>query len=227
MRPTSVVLVAGLCVVLAACSGSSATTAPSQAAASAALSTAPSEAPTSAATPSSVPTPAPSAPASTGPSSSANAEATAVPTSLDPCTIIPNATVNAMAGTTFPAGTESVTSGQGRICTYGARTTDVFMVIVGQAPDPATAKAWEANAQAGLAKAAGKGFTFTEDATIGDGAVYSKQGVTISGASFSGSALYFLKGNDFVGFSQVELGPNSMTTSVMIAEAKAIVSKLP
>ena len=153
MQRTIVALIAGLSVVLAACTGSSATNAPS---ASPLPVSGPSTAPTA---PPSIALP--SIAASTAPGGSANGGATAVPTALDPCTIIPNSTVNTLAGTTYPAGTESVTPGQGKICTYGAQTTNVFMVIVGQAPDAATAKAWEASAEAALAKAAGKGIPFT------------------------------------------------------------------
>jgi len=150
-----------------------------------------------------------------------------VPTALDPCTIIPNSTVNTLAGTTYPAGTESVTPGQGRICTYGAQTTNVFMVIVGQAPDAGTAKAWEASAEAALAKAAGKGIPFTTDATIGDGAVYFNGSVTIKGIPFNGSAIYALKGLVFFGFSQIAVGQPSMSVSAMTTEANAIVAALP
>jgi hypothetical protein len=209
-----VALVAGLSVVLAACTGSPATNAPS---ASPALGGGPSVAPSA----------IPSIAASTAPGASANGGATAVPTALDPCTIIPNATVNTLAATTYPPGTESVTPGQGKICTYGAQTTNVFMVIVGQAPDQPTAKAWEASAEASLAKAAGRGIPFTTDATIGDGAVYFTGSMTIKGIPFNGSALYALKGLVFFGFSQVTVGHPSMPVSAMTTEANAIVAALP
>ena len=222
MRRTIVALVAGLSVVLTACTGSSATNAPS---ASPVLVGGPSTAPSAA--PSTAPTAAPSVAASTAPVGSANGGATAVPTAIDPCTIIANSTVNTLAATTYPAGTESVTPGQGRICTYGSQTTNVFMVIVGQAPDPPTAKAWEASAEASLAEAAGRGIPFTTDATIGDGAVYFHGSMTISGIPFNGSAIYVLKGLVFFGFSQVVVGHPSMPISAMTTEASAIVAALP
>jgi hypothetical protein len=214
MRRTMVALVAGLSVVLTACTGSSATNTPSAS-------------PVLLGGPSTAPTAAPSVAASTAPVGSANGAPTAVATVLDPCTIIANSTVNTLAATTYPAGTESVTPGQGKICTYGSQTTNVFMVIVGQAPDPGTAKAWEATAEAALAEAAGKGIPFTTDATIGDGAVYFNGSITIKGVPFNGSAIYVLKGLVFFGFSQVTVGHPSMPISAMTTEAKAIVAALP
>ncbi|MGH2464465.1 MAG: hypothetical protein ACRDGI_03315 [Candidatus Limnocylindrales bacterium] len=148
-------------------------------------------------------------------------------TALDPCTIIPNATVNTLAAATFSAGTESTTAGGSKICTYGAQTLDVFEVLVAQAPDVATAQAEEQSAEDDLAKAAGEGIKFTEDMTIGDGAVYGRQGLEINGVPFSGSAMYFLKGPIFVGFNQIEQGSDTMSTDAMVAEAQLIVSQLP
>ena len=63
-----------------------------------------------------------------------------------------SAEASSIAGVTFAAGKEDTTSGGAKTCGYGAKTPNVFMVIVAQAPDAATAQAdWtqeQAKAQA-------------------------------------------------------------------------------
>ncbi len=66
-------------------------------------------------------------------------------TSLDPCEVITSKEASTLAGASFGAGVESVTSGGGNFCTYGANTKNVFMVFVGQAADIATAKKYQAD----------------------------------------------------------------------------------
>ena len=179
-------------------------------------------APTIAATPTAmVPTASPAG----APGASFNA--TGVPTTLDPCQIVPASEASQLAGITYAAGVESTTSGNGKMCAYGGQTLNVFEVIVGQAPDVATAQAGKAAAEAAINQQAGGGLSFTELPTFADGAAYVLGSVTISGQTFNGSAFYALKGTVFFGFSDLALGHATPTLAAMEAEAQTILTRLP
>ena len=153
--------------------------------------------------------------------------ATGVPTAVDPCVLVPAQEASQLAGTTFGAGVESTTSGNGKICTYGGQTLNVFEVIVGQAPDVATAQAGKASAEAQIQSAAGKGIQFTELPTFADGAAYTTGSYAISGHNFNIAAFYALKGTVFFGFSDLALNTPSPTVAAMQAEAQTILGRLP
>jgi ABC-type Fe3+-hydroxamate transport system substrate-binding protein len=153
--------------------------------------------------------------------------ATAVPTAVDPCQLIPTAEASQLAGVTFGAGVESTTEGNGRICTYGGQTLNVFEVIVGQAPDVATAQAGKAQAQADIAKLAGSGVQFTEVPNLADGAAYATGSFNVSGQTLNGSAIYALKGTIFFGFSDLALGHPTPDAAALQAEVQALLSRLP
>ena len=157
----------------------------------------------------------------------ASSDATGVPTTLDPCQIVPVSEASQLAGTTYAAGVESVTSGNGKICTYGGQTLNVFEVIVGQAPDVATAKAGVAEAEAAIAAQAGGALSFTELPGFADGAAYVVGSVTVAGQTISGSAFYALKGTVFFGFSDLARGHATPTLAAMEAEAQTILGRLP
>ncbi len=218
-RRGSLALVTGLSLVLLAACTSSATLSPS----SAPL------APASA-VPSAVPIVAP-ATASVAPSSAASTTPselpTAVPTSLDPCQLIPASEASTLAGTTFGPGVEHTTPGGGKICTYGAQTLNVFMVIVGQAPDVQTAQAGKAAAEADIAKVATKGLKFVEVPTLGDGAAYYVGGITFEGHTVNGSAIYGLKGTVFYGFSDLAFGSATPNAATLQTEAQTMLGHLP
>jgi hypothetical protein len=157
----------------------------------------------------------------------ASFNATGIPTALDPCQIVPASEASALAGTTFTAGVESVTSGNGKICTYGGQTLNVFEAIVGQAPDVATAQAGKAAAEAAINQQAGGALKFIELPGFADGAAYVIGSLTISGQTFNGSAFYALKGTTFFGFSDLALGHATPTLAAMQAEAQTILGRLP
>jgi hypothetical protein len=159
--------------------------------------------------------------------SAANGEATGVPVAIDPCTLLPAQEASQLASASFGAGVESTTAGNGRICTYGGQTLNVFDVIVGQEPDVATAQAGEAEAQAQLLAAAGKGIQFTELPNFADGAAYTTGSYTISGQKFNVAAFYALKGTVFFGFSDLALNTPSPTAAAMQAEAQTVLGRLP
>jgi hypothetical protein len=176
-------------------------------------------------TPAPVATPAPTDTSAAAPVPSLP-DATGVPTSIDPCQLVTASEASALAGATFGAGVESTTEGNGKICTYGGQTLNVFMVIVGQEPDVATAQAGKAAAQAAIAKEAGKGITFTELPTFADGAALAVIKESISGVTFYGSAFYALKGTVFFGFSDLARTPTP-DAAAMQAQATTILTRLP
>jgi hypothetical protein len=214
-RGIAAVVVVGL--VLAACGASTATGTMS----------APMDTltPTSAA----LPTSSPSAGSAVAPPSVAAPSngATGVPTALDPCQLVTSQEASQLAGASYGAGAESTTSGGGKMCVYGGQTLNVFEVIVGQAPDVATAKAGKAEAEAAILAQAGNGLTFTELPNFADGAAYVIGSITVQGQTFNGSAIYVLKGTIFFGFSDLALGHPTPNLAALEAQAQVILGRLP
>jgi hypothetical protein len=122
---------------------------------------------------------------------------------------------------------EGTTSGNGKTCVYGAQTSNVFNVVVGQAPDVATAKAGEAAAEASLQKLAGSGVQFTKLPSFADGAVYVSESVTVSGQTINLAAFYALKGTVFFGFSDFALDHAAPTSAALLAQAQTMLGRLP
>ena len=208
-RGTAAAILVGL--VVGAC-GSSAATATAQ------------STPAPADTPAPVTTPAPSDTPAPGISV---AGATGVPTAIDPCQLITSQEASQFAGASFGAGVESTTSGNGRICTYGGQTLNVFMVVVGQAPDVATAQAGKADAEAAIQQQAGSDVKFTELPNFADGAAYITGNVSISGQTIGAGAIYALKGTVFFGFSDLALGKPAPTPAALQAQGQVMLSRLP
>ncbi len=158
--------------------------------------------------------------------------ATAVATALDPCQLVTAAEVSQLTGVSFPdgSGQESSTEGHGKICSYGQEGT-VFQVIVGVAPDVATAKAGEQQAEAELQKAAANGLTVTELKGFADGVadVATLTGSkTVAGQTFAATALYLLKGTTYLGMSDVAtLGAKAPSAAQMQDQAKVTLTRLP
>ena len=172
-------------------------------------------------------TPAASATPEASGSAAPSELATGVPTALDPCQLVTAQEASTFAGATYGAGKLETTSGNGKICVYGGNTANVFEVIVGQAPDVATAQAGKAAAEAEIGKQAGDVITFTELPNFADGAAYVVKSMTISGQQFSGSAFYALKGTVFFGFSDIALGHATPNLAAMEVQATTILGRLP
>jgi hypothetical protein len=160
-----------------------------------------------------------------------SAEATGVQTALDPCQLVTNTEASQLTGATYGAGAESTTDdGLGKICTYGAQTTNVFMVIVAQAPDVATAKAQEAAAEANLnANYPGVKVTITTltDFQPNADAAAAQGSGSVSGVTFGAIGIYLLKGATFVSFSDVEVNATAPTLDAMKAQAGTTLSRVP
>ncbi|MGD0173401.1 MAG: DUF3558 family protein [Anaerolineales bacterium] len=182
-------------------------------------------APTSTPVPTSTP-----APTSTSAPTSPKQQATAA-TSLDPCQLITSAEASKLAGGSFGAGEESTTSGGGKICTYGANTKNVFMVEVGQAPDVATAKAYQADflatIQENLAQLTSEGLVPTDVPNLGDAAIYAEASFTLPTGTLNGSAIGVRKGTIFFGYSDLVADGPAPTRAAMESEAKTVLGKLP
>jgi hypothetical protein len=181
-------------------------------------------------TASATPTPTPSAPAT------ASAQPSASPVALDPCQLVTSSEASALAGATYAAGKEGTTNG-GRTCTYGYQTTNVFLVLVAQAPDAATAQAqWAtelAQAQAELKKGVPAGINLNFNATDVSNVTGADKAavVTFSGSISSTpvglSAIYVLKGATFFTFSDLLEGHAPPALSAMEAQAVTTLSRVP
>jgi hypothetical protein len=173
------------------------------------------------------PTPAPTS----TPAPTVAKQAATTSTSLDPCQVISSAEASKLAGATFGAGLETTTSGGGKICTYGANTKNVFTVFVGQAPDLATAKKYQADflamIQENLAQLTSEGLVPTDVPGLGDAAVYVKGSFTLPTGTLNGIAIGVRKGTIFFGYSDLVADGPAPTLAAMEAEAKTILAKLP
>ena len=174
--------------------------------------------------------PAPStSPASSTPSGS--------PVALDPCQLVTSAEASSIAGVTFAAGKEDTTSGGAKTCGYGAKTPNVFLVIVAQAPDAATAQAdWtqeqakaEAAIKQGLPQGATVNLNVTNVTTLSgaDKAALATFNTTISGEPVGIIAIYLLKGATFVTFSDLVIGKTTPTADSMETQAQTTLGRLP
>jgi hypothetical protein len=189
--------------------------------------------------PTAVPTLAPSpttAPFPIPASTSTPAAATQPPagvsnTALDPCLLISSQEASTLAGASFGPGAEETTPEGLKICTYGANTTNVFMVDVAQAQDVATAQAYKAqflaDLQANLQQLTNAGMTITQLPNFADGATMGMAKFTISGVTLSGSAIGFLKGKTFFGFSDLVRDGASPTSDALQSEATTVLARLP
>jgi hypothetical protein len=156
-----------------------------------------------------------------------------VPTSIDPCKLISADEAGKLAGTTFKAGKETTTSGNGRICTYGSATLNVFSVEVAIAPDEATAKSEEAAFQADLNASANKlggpkvtvsqlpGFAPGTDAAL------LAATVSVGGKTLGMRGMYVLRGTTFFSFSDIALDKAPPSADTMKSEAMTVLDRLP
>ena len=218
-RPIRVLQAAGafiaVAALVAACSGSSGSSR-----GSGAKQTVLGATQTAAATPASNPTAEPSL-ATARPSL-----ATARPTTLDPCQLVTSQEASALAGATFGPGKPETTSGNGKMCTYGYQTLNVFMVIVAQAPDAAALAQAEAQAQSEVTSQA-PGTKITQLSGLGDKAVFLSGGGSIQGQTLNVSAIYVVKGLVFFGFSDLKLNAPAPSQAQMSAEAALVLARLP
>jgi hypothetical protein len=156
---------------------------------------------------------------------------TALPTSLDPCLLVTSQVASALAGASYGPGKEDTTPGGGRICWYGYQTLNVFMVLVGQEKDAATAQADKAQFQAVLEakmpELASAGITVTELPNFADGAATAQGNVSLNGQTFGGTDFGFVKGAIFNGLANVTAGKPAISSAALQAEATTLLGQLP
>ena len=159
------------------------------------------------------------------------AAATASFDPLDPCQLIDSQEASAYANASFGAGVEETISDGAKMCTYGAETTNVFLVEVAQAPDVATAKAYKADflamLQANAQQLASGGLNVTELPNFADGATMGQLSLTIARQTINGSAIGVLKGTVFFGFSDVVRGGAAPSSTAVQSEATTLLGRLP
>ena len=168
--------------------------------------------------------------ASAGATESQAAQATAVPTSVDPCQLVTAQEVSAITGATFTAGQASTAPNNVKACNYGQEGVD-FTVVASRAPDEATAKQDEADTKAELEQNAPglpykleelPGFAPGADAAVVSGSM------STGGGTYSGIAIYVLKGTDFIGITDIStLGGQAPTSAQMQDLAKVALGRLP
>jgi len=204
-------VVALAAVLVAACGSSAATPAATAAPATAAATATATAAPTA-------------TPAATLAASVVMPSATAVPTSLDPCQLVPASEASALAGASYTSGTEDTTSGNGKICWYGAQTKNVFEVALAQAPDVATAQAAKDAYLAQLSSATGGLPINTASLSgLGDAAEF----LSFSALSINAAGIYVLKGAIFFAIVDEVTGAAAPTQAALVAEAQTVISRLP
>ncbi len=199
--------------VLAGCSGGSASSSSSTPPTSSSALSSPSE------------TPSPSQTTSaTGPTDSASPSAT---TTIDPCQLLPADEASALAGVTYGAGTESVNAGGGKMCTYGANTTTVTEIIVGQGGDPTTIKADMSASEQEILANAPAGTQFSPLPGLGDGGDYVTGSMTVSGTTVSGSAIDAYRGSTWFTFSVLSAVSATPDLATLQAQAQKVLGRLP
>jgi len=163
-------------------------------------------------------------------------DTSAVPPAIDPCQLVTSAEASALAGVTYTSGTEESTGTGGNMCVYGSQTTNVFMVLVGQAPDAATAQAswaqYQAEAQSAVQKGLPPGVSVNyvvNDASVDgfDQSALATGSGSVGGRTINGSAAYLLKGPTFVSFSDLLLDQPAPSMDNMTAQAETLLGRLP
>ncbi len=152
-------------------------------------------------------------------------------TSLDPCQVITYQEASSFAGASYGPGTEENLGNGGKLCTYGANTTNVFMVEVAQAPDKATVQADKTDfmnmLQSNLANLTNAGIQITQLPNLADGAVLGQVNISAPVGTISGGSIGVLKGLVFVGFSDLKVGGTAPSSDQLQAEAQTVLARLP
>jgi hypothetical protein len=155
----------------------------------------------------------------------------ATPTSIDPCVLVNSQEASTLAGTSFGSGSEGTTPEGLRTCTYGSQATNIFIVDAIQAPSIDAANAAKAqflaDLQADAQQFTNEGLNITQLPNFADGAVLGTVNLDAGGISVNASAIGFLKGTIFVGFSDVVIGGAAPSSDALQSEATTVLGRLP
>jgi hypothetical protein len=169
-------------------------------------------------------------------SAGSDASAPAAAVAVDPCQLVTSAEASSLAGTTYATGVDQTYDNGTRGCVYGYQTTNVFLVVVTQAPDADTAQqTWadqEQRAQAllgqGLPPNVTVSYALTDLSLSGyDRATLAGGTGTIGSRTINVTAIYLLKGPTFVTFSDLVLDNPAPTGDAMQSEAATVNGRLP
>lgn len=160
----------------------------------------------------------------------------AASTALDPCQLVTAPEASGLTGAVFGAGLEETTGtgpDMGRRCTYGANTSSVFFVQVGQGTDAASARAqWDdevAKVEAAISSHFGGAAPgeLTEISGLGDRAGVATLSESLGGVTLTGTSLFLLKGATFLAFGDVTNQGAAPTPAAMKAQALTSIARLP
>jgi hypothetical protein len=126
---------------------------------------------------------------------------------------------------------ETTTSGNTKICTYGAQTLNVMNVDVAVAPDLATAQGYEAAALADAQAAASgqfPGVTLVQTPlpSFATGGLVVTATGTVSGQTINISGIYVLSGTTFFAISDVVLGGSAPSSTALQAAATVVLGRI-
>jgi Protein of unknown function (DUF3558) len=177
--------------------------------------------------------PASSSTSGAGTSPTATSTDTGVATALDPCQLVTSAEASSLAGVHFGSGKEEQT-GNGKRCTYGAQTRNVFTVEVGQASSVAAATTeWDqakAEAKAAVAKQLPPGLhatLVTHDVSgIGDRATTLTGRMSLAGQTLGFAGIYALKGATFFAFQDLTVGQAPPSMAHVTAQAQTTAGRI-
>ena len=161
----------------------------------------------------------------TGPTQTATGKPAS--TTLKPCDLVTSAEASQLAGTTFGKGVVSSNDGANNVCVYGGNTKNVFEVLVGRAPDAASAKSELSQVAAQFAQSAGEGIKSTTDALTGVGDWAEFISFSSDSLGVHASAIFLIKGTIIVDISDLVSDAPSPAEAPLVAEAKVVVSRLP
>lgn len=166
------------------------------------------------------------------PTAEATAQGAAV--DVDPCTVLPLTEATTLVGVTVQPGQSSTLSGGGKVCSYSAGANGIVQITIAKATSAADAAAvWDqerAQANQALQQALNSQVQLNpqiQDITgVGDKASTAAFSGTVGPVTFSGSAIYVLKGATFFGLSVLRLNGTPPTADQLKAEALTILSRI-
>jgi hypothetical protein len=146
-------------------------------------------------------------------------------TAYDPCILVTAQEASTLTGVSYGPGREDVANAL-KECVYGYQTHDVFTVGVAQAPDLATAQAAEAQGEAMISEAVGKGVPVTHVQGIGDAAAEIHTTVSSGGLTLHIGAIYVLKGTTFFMIVDVSDTTPAPSITALRSEAMTVLGRL-
>lgn len=172
------------------------------------------------------------------PSAKASPSAAGTPTAIDPCQLVTQSEASQLAGTTYTSSKEdTASSGGAKLCWYGAQTLNIFEVLVATASSASVAQSqWDqekSQVTSELQKeAATPGVTLNVnvvDTTLAgtDRAASGTFSGSVSGHTFAGTAVYFLKGVYFVAIVDLVVDRNPPAVAAMEAQGNTTAGRLP